>query len=386
MSAQDDEFVGYTGTGNFGQSGGTNAIAGDLYLGYYPSGNGSYTLSGTGQLSAGDEYVAYSGAGSFTQSGGTNAASGDLYLGGNIGSGAYNLSGSGQLTTPYEYVGWSSPGNFTQSGGTNTVSGRFYLGYGSSGTYNLNGGRMIVSWMNAGSGAAAFNFSGGTLQAGASFSTGLPITLNTSGGIATIDTAGYLVTLGGVLSGPGSLDKIGSGTLVLSGTNTYTGGTMLSDGTLSITNSSAVGSGGLCIGPQGLFNLNAQNYVLPSLSGSAGGVLTDLSTATTGTSTLTVNTLLSASSNYGGTICDGSSRTLSLIVSGFGDTHLVRHRHLYRRHDDHGRHARFHNPRVHAQHGSPGHRARRRGGAGGLAGGWGAVRCGEWTRRGGSCR
>ena len=112
--------------------------------------------------------------------------------------------------------------------------------------------------------------------------------------------------------------KLGSNTLILSGSNTYTGGTTVSGGTLSITNSSALGSGGLGIGPQGVCDLNAQNCVFPSLSGSAGGMLTDLSTTATGTTTVTVSSTSSGCSNYGGTICDGSSRTLSLLVSGSG--------------------------------------------------------------------
>ena len=144
------------------------------------------------------------------------------------------------------------------------------------------------------------------------------MTLTGSGGNATVDTAGYTVTLSGLLSGPGGLTKTDSGTLILGSPNTYGGGTTVTGGTLSITNPSALGSGGLTIGPHGVFNIDAQNCVFSSLSGSAGGVLTDLSTAATGVTTLTVCSPPSSSSNYGGTICDGSSRTLSLVVSGSG--------------------------------------------------------------------
>ena len=58
------------------QSGGTNSVAGYLYLGYNAGSSGTYNLSGSGLLSAGySEYIGYSGSGSFTQSGGTNSAS-----------------------------------------------------------------------------------------------------------------------------------------------------------------------------------------------------------------------------------------------------------------------------------------------------------------------
>ena len=56
----------------------------------------------------------------------------------------------------------------------------------------------------------------------------MPMTLTGSGGNATIDTAGFTVTLSGELSGPGGLTKTDSGTLVLAGTNMYTGDTLVS--------------------------------------------------------------------------------------------------------------------------------------------------------------
>ena len=43
-----------------------------LSLGYDSGSSGTYDLSGTGQLSADYEYIGYSGTGTFTQSGGTN--------------------------------------------------------------------------------------------------------------------------------------------------------------------------------------------------------------------------------------------------------------------------------------------------------------------------
>ena len=63
-------------------------------------------------------------------------------------------------------------------------------------------------------------------------------------------------------------------------------------------NSFALGSGGIVIGPQGVLNLNAHNCVVTSLSGSTGGVLTDLSTTPAGTTTLTVSGTSPGSWNY----------------------------------------------------------------------------------------
>ena len=151
------------------------------------------------------------------------------------------------------YVGLSGTGTFTQSGGTNLIaSGLLDLGYrsGGNGTYNLNGGTLILSTVSNGPGTATFNFGGGTLKASGSFTTTLPMTLTGSGGNATVDTAGYTVTLSGSLSGPGGLTKTDAGALVLAASNIYSGGTEIDNGTLVAangTNGSTTGSGNVTL-------------------------------------------------------------------------------------------------------------------------------------------
>jgi autotransporter-associated beta strand protein len=49
------------------------------------------------------------------------------------------------------------------------------------------------------------------------------------------------VTFGGVISGTGALAQAGSGTLILTGNNTYTGGTTISTGTLQVGNGGTTG-------------------------------------------------------------------------------------------------------------------------------------------------
>ena len=189
------EYVGYSGTGTFIQSGGTNNLGdaftsattrvpaaattsaardrsppptstwavpararlpsragrttcqvhGGLYLGYNSGSSGSYNLSGSGVLSAANEYVGYSGTGTLTQSGGTNnvSSAGGLYLGYNLGSsGSYSLSGSGVLSANLEYVGSSGMGTFNQTGGSNSVS---FLSIGNLGSYQFSGGTLQVN-------------------------------------------------------------------------------------------------------------------------------------------------------------------------------------------------------------------------------------------------
>jgi len=253
------EQVALSGTGTFTQSGGTNNVSGTLYLAQGPAAAATYTLSSSGLLAATTEYICWSGSGALKQSGGTNSVAVALYVGFNSGGngGTYNLSGTGALSAANEFIGWQCPGVFTQSGGTNTVAGSIYLGYSSTGTYNLNGGVLVVSGIDV-SNYGDFNLGGGTLKAGAPFSTSQPLVLSGSGGNGCIDTGDYAVTLSGPLSGPGGLNKLGGGILTLTGSNTYTGGTTISAGMLVATSSSALPDGtSLTVGGTFIFDPSA---------------------------------------------------------------------------------------------------------------------------------
>ena len=85
-------------------------------------------------------------SGSFTQSGGTNSVSSDLYLGYSAGSsGTYNLSGSGLLSAPYEYIGYSGTAasrSRAEPMRSPTLCTSDYNA-GSSGTYNLSGSGLL---------------------------------------------------------------------------------------------------------------------------------------------------------------------------------------------------------------------------------------------------
>jgi hypothetical protein len=142
------EYVGYSGTGTFVQSGGTNSnnVLG-MYLGYNSGSRGDYELSGTGVLSVASEGVGNSGVGNFNQTGGKNTTS-DL----SVKSGSsYSLS-SGSLSVGTEY----QDGTFAQSGGTHTVgdfeaSGACTL----SGTGSLSANDELIN-------GGVFTQSGGT--------------------------------------------------------------------------------------------------------------------------------------------------------------------------------------------------------------------------------
>jgi len=120
-----------------------------------------------------------------------------------------------------------------------------------NGTFNLDGGVLTTARIYESDGTVStaynstFNFNGGTLKALATTANGATFlqTLNTANvkaGGALIDTNGANITIGQALvadtvSTGGGLTKLGAGTLTLTGANTYTGSTLVSAGTLSVT-------------------------------------------------------------------------------------------------------------------------------------------------------
>ena len=78
-------------------------------------------------------------------------------------------------------------------------------------------------------------FNGGTLNTTGTFTLGSNkgITL-TGNGTVDVDSSTTL-TYGGVITGSANLTKLGAGTLILSGTNTYTGDTSISVGKLTVS-------------------------------------------------------------------------------------------------------------------------------------------------------
>jgi len=161
------EYLGYSGQGDFTQTGGTHTINKFFYAGYNPSGNGNYDLSGGTLVANSAEYLGYHGEGSFTQQGGQHVLSSFLYLGYHAGAvGAYSLE-EGDVEMREAYVGYDGEGRIDVNGGRWDVHGASYIAYGSgaAGACALTGGQLgFGTNLYAGyGGSSTVDHSGGSL-------------------------------------------------------------------------------------------------------------------------------------------------------------------------------------------------------------------------------
>ncbi len=281
-------FVVNGGSLNFNMGSGTATFYGDGYASAMAIGDGGYAGTPTGTVTL------YSGTVNIsTKTSGTTAG---LRLGGNSASASGTLIvNGGTLNVPGRILmaanGTSTTAStLTVNGGTvnmGTVgsgsytdpgAGVLWFGGGVS-TVNLNGGTLALYSLydpSAGSNVTV-NLNGGTLKAIASNTTFINVTAgtltlkDTTGGI-TINPASYSITISTALTHDSGLggtadgglivnDTVGGGTLVLTATNTYTGPTTITAGTLQIGNGGTTGTLGTAasVANNGTLNFNFNN-------------------------------------------------------------------------------------------------------------------------------
>ena len=133
------------------------------------------------------------------------------------------------------------------------------------------------------------------------------------------------LTLSGTISGSGSITKTGTGPLVLSGANTFTGGVNLSAGSLRVGNNAALGTGTATIGQSTtlMANSTASRTLANALSLSGSFTLGDATNSGvlnfTGASTLTGNTQITNATyvSMSGAIGEsGGARSLTKAGAG----------------------------------------------------------------------
>ena len=156
----------------------------------------------------------------------------------------------------------------------------------------LNAGTLAISSdANLGAAVGGVTFNGGTLRTTAAITSARAVTLTGQG---TIDTNGNTVTLNGVVGGGGgAFIKAGSGTLVLTNANTYSGGTTLNGGDVDVRNNTALGTGALTLN-NGFSSLvtGANNLTLTN------NVVVNAGLFQTGANTMTLTGMISGGGTY----------------------------------------------------------------------------------------
>jgi len=222
-----------------------------------------------------------------TTSGGTGLFSGQLA---DNGTGAVSLRKTGAGI-------WTVSGSNTYTGGTELNAGTLSLGsagaIGSSGTISFNGGTLQATAINTTDYSARFSNAGGQQY--------------------RIDTNSQNVTLATALTSTGgSLTKLGAGTLTLTAANTYTGGTTISAGTVSVGNGSITGSIVGNVANSGTLTFNRSDALTYAGVVSGTGAMSKSGAGTltlTGNNTYTGGTTISA-----GTVSVGDGSITGSIV------------------------------------------------------------------------
>ncbi|MDD5320729.1 MAG: autotransporter-associated beta strand repeat-containing protein, partial [Methylococcales bacterium] len=239
----DNDYSGGTTVSDGVLQGNTDSLQGnitnDASVVFDQTSTGTYAdvMSGTGSLTKqGDGTLILTGDNSY--SGGTTVSDGVLQ--GNTDSLQGNITNDASVVFDQTSTGtyadvMSGTGSLTKQGdGTLILTG--VNNY--SGGTNLNGGTLSagldssLGFLVATPGPLTFN--GGILQVTGTSFTSTPRTLNWGavGGGFDIADASNVFTVGQSLAGTGSLTKQGDGTLILTGDNSYRGGTIVSAGVL----------------------------------------------------------------------------------------------------------------------------------------------------------
>ena len=168
-----------------------------------------------------------------------------LQSGSGSAAGVFDIDAGQTLTIPGVISG-NGTASITKNGsGTLTLTGTNTH----TATTTINAGKLSIS-NDSGLGAAPgsatsghLTLNGGTLESTADFTlnTNRGIALGASNGIIDVNS-GTTLTYGGIMAGSGTFTKVDSGTLTLSGVNTYSGSTTITGGALAISADNGLGA------------------------------------------------------------------------------------------------------------------------------------------------
>ena len=234
--------------------------------------------------------LALSGSGSIgTSSGVSNAATFDISAT-TSGATITTLSGAGSVVLGTKTLTLSAAndtfagvisgtGGLVLSSGTQTLTGNNTY----TGGTTINGGTLSFGANDVLSNTGAVNVSGGTLAIGAYSDTVGAVTLSSgsiTGTTGVLTGASYDVTnatgtttIGAILGGTAQLTKTGAGSLVMSGMNQYTGGTTVTEGSLSFGANDVLYDAGAILVNGGTFNTASYSDTVGAVNLSSGSII-----------------------------------------------------------------------------------------------------------------
>ncbi len=271
------------GTGNIQIDSGAVLGIGGVTLQNEITGSGSIVKTASNQAILGGDNSGFSGlidiqSGSLVIEDGRSAGVGTVTIGGGtslvvdsaVGDTilAANLSGAGDL----EKIG---PERLTLTG-TNTLTGTVFVG---AGTLQIGGGQNI-----------------GTAN----------IVLSGAAGVLDLNTSGS-TTLGNLIAGNGRVVKTGSGTVFITGANTYAGGTDIQQGAIRVTDVSVLGTGAITVQAGAALDLSIAGAQTLSQNVTGAGILRK---SDTGDLTLLANGLTGGVDIVGGRVIVSTTSAL----------------------------------------------------------------------------
>ena len=351
-----------TATGNTVNYNGTaQTVKATTYYNLTLSGSGAKTLTGLSTIN-----------GDFTLSGtATAAAAAALTIGGNVTIGSGTTFTGGTLT--HNVAGnWTNNGTFTANTSTINLNGTDQAIGGSTSSFNNltisnsgtktlgvnttvngtltvnTGTTLALTSYNLGSPTSTVLYggatTGSTISGSGTLTLGGNVTVNSAGtgangatisspvalaatrtfNVSDDGTAAIDLTINNVVSGAGGITKAGAGTILLSVSNTYSGTTTISAGTLRLGANNALGTNasGTSITSGAVLDLNGINYSASealALNGtgisSSGALMNSSVTGATYAGNITLGSASSIVGNTGSVTISGTVTT-----AGFGLT------------------------------------------------------------------
>jgi autotransporter-associated beta strand protein len=273
-------------------SGGTIVNGGTLSLGAGASildGSALQINGGTFDMGGNNQRVgALSGAGGTLLLGGGRLTAGDdtntSFAGDILGPGSFVKRGTGTMTLTGNnfYGGGTTVEAGILAGTTSSLQGDIQndaaVVFDQAGT-GIYAGVMFGTGSLTKSGTGTVMLTGANSYAGGTFVNGGVLggnAISLQGSIvnnaAVVFDQGTAGVYAGNMSGIGSLTKIGSDVLTLSGNNSYSGGTTVNAGTLRLGSATALPTLGVLTVNGGTFDLNGFNLSVASLSGLGGTI------------------------------------------------------------------------------------------------------------------